>query len=108
MRYLGQLSGEGMVSCDGHESGRASFEFDGFGTPDHRNSIVSSGEIRLPAPALSAAFGRGRVNLLTDDGRHLILSFSEKVLHEGALGAHVDVTGDLPGTPELWRQGRRR
>jgi hypothetical protein len=100
LRYLGGISGNGTLKCDGEEVARASYDFDGyFNKP---SGVTSCGEIRLAAAALSSVFGRKDVQLLTDDGRLLDLRFSEKQLPAASEVAHVDVTGDLP-TPRNWR-----
>jgi hypothetical protein len=101
MRYLGAISGNGMLRCNGQEIARASYDFEGFfGKPV---GVTSSGEIRVAAAALKSVFGRKDVQLLTDDGRLLDLRFSEKALLPASDAAHVDVTGDLPAHPENWR-----
>jgi hypothetical protein len=101
MRYLGGISGSGLLKCDGEEIARATYDFDGF---FHKAAgVTGSGEIRLPAPALRSVFGRQRVQLFTDDGRLLNLRFSEKTLPSASDAAHVDVTGDLPNQ-RRWRR----
>ncbi len=100
MRYLGSLSGSGVVMCDGKAVARASYDFDGFLQP--KAGVTSSGEIRLSASVLKDVFGRGDVQLRTDDGRLLALRFSEKKLLATAASAHVDVTGELP-VPQDWQ-----
>ena len=101
MRYLGGISGSGMLKCNGEAIARASYDFDGFFQKPV--GITSSGEIRLAAAALESVFGRTDVQLLTDDGRLLNLRFSEKELRTASDVAHVDVTGELPTTPQKWR-----
>ncbi len=103
MRYLGRIAGSGSLRRGGETVARAIYEFDGFTGP--RGGSVSSGEIRLAASDLQAVFGPVGVQLLTDDGRLLDLKFSEKKLDPAADVAHVEVSGDLPGTPEEWRAG---
>ncbi len=100
MRYLGGLSGRGVLKCDGEEIARASYDFDGF----FRKSVgvTSCGEIRASSAALRGVFGRKNVQLLTDDGRLLDLSFSEKALLPASDVAHVDVTGELPTAQRHW------
>lgn len=103
MRYIGRLSGEGTVLCEGMTSGRVSFDFDGFSNGGRPAGIVSSGEIRLSRDDLAAAFAHRKVQLLTDEGRHLTLTFSDKALRANADSAHVDVSGELPADPSYWR-----
>ncbi len=100
MRYLGGLSGSGLVICGGKAVARASYDFDGFAQPS--GGVMSCGEIRLAATILKNVFGRPDVQLRTDDGRLLDLRFSEKKLLSTADSAHVDVTGELP-VPQDWR-----
>ncbi|WP_309086637.1 hypothetical protein [Chelativorans sp.] len=50
--------------------------------------------------ALRQVFGRGDLQLLTDNGRLLTLRFSEKRLTEDSDVAHVDVAGELPPQSE--------
>lgn len=102
MHYLGGISGSGVLMCDGKEIARASYDFDGFLRPPA--GVISSGEIRLSASALKDVFGRGDVQIRTDDGRLLHLRFSEKTLNSAANAAHVDVTGQLPTSPQNWRR----
>jgi hypothetical protein len=52
--------------------------------------------------ALKNVFGRRDLRLLTEDGRSLSLSFSEKKLGAASDAAPVDVTGELPAASE-WR-----
>jgi hypothetical protein len=101
MHYLGGMSGSGVLTCDGAEIARATYDFDGF---FHKTAgVTGSGEIRLSAPALRSVFGRERVQLFTDEGRLLDLRFSEKTLPSASDSAHVDVAGDLPD-PRNWRR----
>lgn len=95
MRYIGGAAGEGVLRCDGQEIGRATYDFDSFFNAPV--GITSSGEIRLSPAALRGVFGRRVVQLLTDDGRLLNLTFSDKELRLESDAAHVDVTGDLAG-----------
>jgi hypothetical protein len=100
MRYLGRVSGQGIVMCDGKSVARASFDFDGYLQPQQK--VTSCGEIRLAASVLKDVFGRLDVQLRTDDGRLLDLRFSEKKLLAAAESAHVDVSGELPVLQD-WR-----
>jgi hypothetical protein len=102
MRYLGAMSGSGMVKCDGEEIARASYEFEGYFRKPA--GVTSSGEIRIPAEALQNVFGRAGVQLVTDEGRVLELRFSEKKQPKPEDDfAHVEVTGDLPDETH-WRR----
>ncbi len=101
MRYLGGISGQGTLKCNGEEVGRASYDFDGYYKAPM--GITSSGEIRLSPAALRGVFGRNGIQLLTDDGRLFDLKFSEKELRSATDVAHVDIIGGLPTSPQNWR-----
>ncbi len=101
MQYLGGISGNGVLVCDGKDVTTAYYDFDGFLRPS--KEVVGCGEIRLTAGALKAVFGRNDVQIRTDDGRLLNLKFSEKALSLAADAASVDVSGDLPAPPH-WRR----
>jgi hypothetical protein len=102
MRYLGRLSGSGMLIWNGENISRASYDFEGFYKKPV--GVTSCGEIKAPSAALHDVFGRNGVQLLTDDGRTLDLKFSEKELISAKGVAHVDVTGELPSGTTYWRQ----
>jgi len=103
MRYLGGISGTGVLKCDGEEIARVSYELDGFYMES--TGVTRSGELRVSADALKGVFGRNDVQLLTDDGRVFHLRFSDKELRPAADVAHVDATDELqPATaPKKWR-----
>lgn len=101
MDYLGGMSGNGTLKCDGKDVGRASYDLDGFYKKGL--GVVGSGEVHVSAVALREIFGRKDVQLFTDDGRLLDLKFSEKNLPLTSDVAHVDVTGQLPAK---WRDSR--
>jgi hypothetical protein len=54
MRYLGGISGSGVLKCNGEEIDRASYDFDGFFEASVR--VTSCGEIRLAATALLQSY----------------------------------------------------
>jgi hypothetical protein len=101
MRYLGGISGRGVLQCKGEHIALASYDFDGFFREPV--GVTCCGEIQLSAAVLKEVFGRRDVQLLTDEGRLLDLTFSEKALASASDVAHVDVTGELPTTPGSWR-----
>jgi hypothetical protein len=101
MRYLGTISGNGVLRRDGKDIARASYDFEGFSQQSF--GITCSGEIQVAASALASVFGRKGVQLLTDDGRLLDLRFSEKELLAAAEFTHVEVTGGLQSSPRTWR-----
>ncbi len=100
MRYLGSLSGEGTMKVDGIAMARASYDFEGYAHKVGRNT--GAGEIQMAADDLKSLFGRHNLQLLTDDGFLLDLTFSDKDL-QSADRAHVEVSGDLPPGP-VWRR----
>ncbi|MBE0531381.1 MAG: hypothetical protein IH626_11170 [Rhodospirillales bacterium] len=100
MHYLGGLRGAGVVACGEETLARADYEFDGFLMKP--GQVMCSGELRMPWEALKDLFGRRDLKLVTDDGRHLSLQFSEKTLRAESDAAHVNVGGDLPLASE-WR-----
>ncbi len=104
MRYLGGISGKGVLKRDGEEIARAFYELDGFYTESA--GVTRSGELRVSADALKSVFGHKAVQLLTDDGRVFDLKFSDKELRPATDIVHVDATDDemLPTTaPKKWR-----
>jgi hypothetical protein len=101
MRYLGKLSGTGLVRRNGVEIARASYDFDGY--QQSSRGVTCSGEIRLAPAELEGIFGFRDVQLLTDEGRVLDLKFSGKKLPAGSDAAHVDVSGQLPTAGQSWR-----
>ena len=100
MRYLGDLRGDGILTCGGAEVGRASYEFDGFVSKG--GQLSGSGEIRVAPEALKKVFGYNDLRLQTDDGQSLSFRFSEKGLQSPGDAAHVDLTGTLPPISK-WR-----
>jgi hypothetical protein len=100
MRYLGKLTGTGLVRRNGIEIGPASYDFDGY--QQTSRGVTCSGEVRLSPAALEDIFGCRDVQLLTDEGRLLDLRFSGKKLPAGTDAAHVDVSGQLPTTAQSW------
>jgi hypothetical protein len=101
VRYLGRISGSGMLKCDGEDLARTTYDFDGYFRKPM--GVMSSGEVRLAAAVLKDVFWRNGVQLLTDDGHLLDLRFTEKTLPVDADVAHVDVTGGLPTAAKYWR-----
>lgn len=100
MHYLGGLRGAGILTYGDQTVARVDYEFDGFLTKP--GQVTGCGEVRMPPEVLRQVFGRKDVQLLTDEGRHLSLRFSEKRLHPTSDAAHVDVAGELPPVSE-WR-----
>jgi hypothetical protein len=101
MRYLGKISGKGMVLCNGERIEQAAYDFEVY--LNKPMGITSSGEIRMSRTALTGVFGRKDVQILTDDGRLLDLRFSAKELLPMVDFAHVDVKGELPAGSRSWQ-----
>lgn len=101
LRYLGGLSGHGVITRHGKTLAHANFDFDGYF--QKVGGVTGCGEIELAPDVLKGLFGRTDLQLLTDQGRVLNLSFSDTTLAPASEVAHVDVTGQLPMAPGDWR-----
>jgi hypothetical protein len=97
LRYLGRSSGSGVLTRNGEQIARASYDFENYSKKP--TGIASSGEIRLTAAALEDIFGCEGLQLLTDDGRLLDLKFSDRKLPFDSDAAHVDVIGESLVSP---------
>ncbi len=97
MRFLGSISGRGVLTCAGEELAPVSYELDGFYTEPA--GVTRCGEIRADADTLKEVFGRAGVQLLTDDGHRFDLSFSDKELRPAADAVHVDATDEMSAKP---------
>jgi hypothetical protein len=101
MRYLGAMRGAGMLASEEQTFSRADYDFDVFATgPDQ---VSASGEIRMSPEGLRKVFGRRHLQLRTDDGKRLVLRFTEKRLPSEETATHVDVTEGLPPAA-AWRK----
>lgn len=94
MRYLRGISGSGMLMSSGRQIARATYDFDCYF--NNQRGTSCSGQIQSETPILKDVLGRRDIQLLTDDGRRLDITFSAKELSATSRVAHVDVTGDLP------------
>jgi hypothetical protein len=101
MRYLGALRGTGTLVGETGAFGRVDYELDGYLM--RPGEVVASGEIRMNADALNAAFGRRDLSLQTDDGLTLGVRFSGKRLSSTSDIAHADIRGGLPDTQDWAR-----
>ncbi len=101
LRYLGGISGQGVVTQNGKTLAPAKFDIDGYFQATV--GVTGCGEIRLAPDVLEGLFGRKDLQLLTDQGRVLHLRFSNSSLAPASDAAHVDVTGQLPTAPGDWR-----
>jgi hypothetical protein len=102
LRYLGGISGHGIVTQDGKEIAPAKFDLDGYFRP--AVGVTGSGEIELSGEVLKNLFGRTDLQLLTDKGLLLALRFSDSKLPAASEVAAVDVTGKFSTAPDAWRQ----
>jgi hypothetical protein len=101
LRYLGSLSGRGVISQNGEALAEVGFDFDGYfhvGT-----GVTASGEIEAAPEVLQGLFGRPDLKILTGEGLLLDLSFSDAKLAPTSDAAHVDVRGNLPTASADWR-----
>lgn len=101
LRYLGGMSGQGVVTQNGKALAKASFDFDGYFRA--AAGFTGCGEIQAPPEVLRGLFGRTDLQLLTDRGRLLDLTFSDSTLAPASDVVHVDVTGQLPTAAADWR-----
>jgi hypothetical protein len=102
LRYLGGISGTGIVTQNGKRIEQATFDFDGYFQPPV--GVTVCGQIQLPAEVLKSLFGCTDLKLLTDQDRLLNLSFSDSKLPPASYVAHVDVRRKLPTAPGDWCQ----
>ncbi len=101
LRYLGGISGHGVVTRNGERIAQATFDFDGYFRT--AAGVTGCGEIQMSAEVLKSLFGCSDLQLLTDQGRLLDLSFSDPTSPPEGEVAHVDVSGELPTAPADWR-----
>lgn len=101
LRYLGGISGRGVIKQNGKTIAAANFDFDGYFRP--AAGVTGSGEIQLPGRVLKDLFGRTDLQLLTDRGLLLDLRFSDSSLPAASEVAHVEVKGQEPIAPADWR-----
>lgn len=97
MKYLGNISGQGVLQHDGVQLADARYELEGY--VQRVGSVTGSGEIVLASAALQHVLDQPSLQLLTSNGHLLNLKFSDKKIRAGN-HIHVDVTGDLPSARE--------
>jgi hypothetical protein len=101
MHYLGAIRGTGrLAGLDGEGFGPVDYDVDGYLMNTGR--VVASGELRMPAEALTLAFGRNDLRLVTEDRGVLTVRFSGKRKNPNEEAAHIDVTDGLPPAKK-WR-----
>lgn len=106
MRYVGGISGTGILKCGDEEVARVSYELDGFYMEPV--GITRSGELRVDSDALKGVFGRKDVQLITEDGRVFDLTFSDKELRPDCDATHVDAMDQAEAAPPSARRSWRR
>jgi hypothetical protein len=101
MQYLGAMRGTGrLAGSDGQAFGPVDYDVDGYLM--NTGKVVASGELRMPAEALTLAFGRNDLRLFTEDLGELTVRFSGKRQNLNEEAAHIDVTEGLPPAKK-WR-----
>jgi len=99
MKYLGSISGNGVLQHDGVGIADATYELEGY--VRRVGSVTGSGEIGLAAETLQNVIDTSDLQLLTSNGHLLDIKFSDKKVRSGT-HIHVDVTGDLSAESD-WR-----
>lgn len=99
MKYLGSISGRGVLQRDGVEIADTTYELEGY--VQKVGSVTGSGEIGLVPTALQKVIDAPNLQLLTSNGHLLNIKFSDKKIRAGN-HIHVDVSGDLPAASD-WR-----
>jgi len=98
MKYLGSISGRGVLQHDGVGLAPATYELEGY-VQRAQGQVTGSGEIGLAAAALQNVIDQPNLQLLTTNGHLLDIKFSDKKIRAGN-HIHVDVSGDLPSERE--------
>lgn len=99
MKYLGSISGRGVLQHNGIAIAKATYELEDYLHP--AGGVIGSGEIGLKLGALQAAIEQTDIQLLTGDNHLLNIKFSDKKIRVGE-HIHVDVSGELLAQEE-WR-----
>jgi hypothetical protein len=100
MRYLGSLSGEGVLTSGGREVGRVEYDFDGFEVRPF--GVKVGGEIMAPDGLAKDVFDAVPVQLRTDDGHLFGLQLSSATKSLTHDTAHVDAIAVPPTSLEGW------
>lgn len=93
MKYLGTISGNGVLLHKGKEIAGASYELEGY--VRRAGSVTGSGEIELTPAALRTVIRKSGLKLLTGNNHLLDIKFVDKKVSADTY-IHVDVAGDLP------------
>jgi len=99
MKYLGSISGRGVLRHDGVGIADATYELEGYAR--RVGNVTGSGEIGVASSALQSVIDQPHLQLLTSNGHLLDITFSDKKIRAGG-HIHVEVSGDLPAG-EVWR-----
>lgn len=92
MKYLGSISGRGVLQHNGVQIADATYELEGY--VQRAGSVTGSGEIGLAPAALQSVVEQPNLQLLTSNGRLLDINFSDKKIRAGD-HIQVNVSGDL-------------
>lgn len=99
MKYLGSITGRGVLQHDGVEIADTTYELEGY--IQRIGSVTGSGELGLAANVLQNVLDQPNLQLLTSNGQLLDITFSDKKPRAGN-HIHVDLSGNLPAINE-WR-----
>lgn len=99
MKYLGCISGHGVLQHAGVRIADATYELEGY--VQRAGNVTGSGEIGLSPAMLQSVMDQPSLQLLTGNGRLLTIKVSDKTVPDGD-HIHVDVSGDLPVESD-WR-----
>ena len=92
MKYLGSISGRGVLQSGGVSIADANYELEGY--VQRVGSVTGSGEIGVGASVLETLFDQPDLQLITSNGTLLDIKFTDKKIRSGEY-VHVDVFGDL-------------
>lgn len=94
MRYLGSVSGSGVLDPETDDAAKAEFEFECYVVK--ADVVTGSGEIIAATDVLKRLFGRNETPFTTEAGHKLKLRLSDSKAAPSGDSAHVVVSGDLP------------
>lgn len=94
MRYLGSVSGSGVLDPETDEAAKADFEFECYVVK--ADVVTGSGEIIAATDVLQRLFGRNETPFTTAAGHKLKVRLSDTKAAPTGDSAHVVVSGDLP------------
>lgn len=94
MRYLGSVSGSGVLDPESADAAKADFEFECYVVK--ADVVTGSGEIIAAPETLRRLFGRNEAPFTTAAGHKLKLRLSDSKTAPSGDSAHVVVSGELP------------